>query len=320
MADEKLLTADGDDDIEVVEVAELPTGDPAPKAEPEEEDDRAAASDDEDDDEEDTRLADEDDDDADEDPKRRKRVKRRQIQKAAKERTLQELQMLRRANEDLMRRVAAVEGASLTHSTTQIDQRLAEVQRDVRLADQILAKAIEAGNGTDAAEALRLRDEAKAAERELTNTKTSITTRRDTPAAPDPRVVNYAEQWKQANPWYDNNGRDEDSAVVNAIDNRLASEGYDPASQDYWSELTRRVKARIGANDDRAAPAARDKRKAPPQGVAREHAPTSTRTEVYVTPERKAAMIDAGVWDDPVKRNQMLKAYQKYDRENRSAG
>jgi hypothetical protein len=32
-----------------------------------------------------------------------------------------------------------------------------------------------------------------------------------------------------------------------------------------------------------------------------------------VTPERKQAMIEAGVWDDPVLRQRYLKAYQDYD-------
>ena len=58
-------------------------------------------------------------------------------------------------------------------------------------------------------------------------------------------------------------------------------------------------------------------RKAPPVATGREHAPVSTKKEIYVTPERKQAMIDAGIWDDPVRRNQMLKAYASYDRSAR---
>jgi len=49
-------------------------------------------------------------------------------------------------------------------------------------------------------------------------------------------------------------------------------------------------------------------------GNTREHVPQSTKKEVYVTPDRKQAMIEAGYWDDPVKRTQMLKAYQAHDR------
>ena len=57
-----------------------------------------------------------------------------------------------------------------------------------------------------------------------------------------------------------------------------------------------------------------EKKKAPPIGGTREHAPQSTRKEVSVTPERKQAMIDAGIWDDPVRRAKQIKAYQAYDR------
>jgi hypothetical protein len=136
----------------------------------------------------------------------------------------------------------------------------------------------------------------------------------------DPLVVNYAKEWMEANPWYDPSGRDRDSATTKAIDAALASEGYDPKSRIYWEELTERVAAAIG---DDAPPARREtveretaqspRRKAPPTGNTREHAPVSTRREIYVTPERKQAMIEAGVWDDPSMRQRYLKAYQAYD-------
>jgi len=34
---------------------------------------------------------------------------------------------------------------------------------------------------------------------------------------------------------------------------------------------------------------------------------------VYVSPSRKRAMVEAGVWDDPALRTKYLKAYQDYD-------
>jgi hypothetical protein len=49
-------------------------------------------------------------------------------------------------------------------------------------------------------------------------------------------------------------------------------------------------------------------------GSGREHAPTSTRQEVYLSPERKQALVDAGVWDDPVLRMKYAKRYAEYDR------
>jgi hypothetical protein len=70
----------------------------------------------------------------------------------------------------------------------------------------------------------------------------------------------------------------------------------------------------VGGSADDAPAAGTPRRKAPPQGQTREYAPTSTRKEIYVTPERKQAMIEAGIWDDVSRRNQMLKAYQAYDK------
>ena len=127
-----------------------------------------------------------------------------------------------------------------------------------------------------------------------------------------------AQEWLAANPWYDASGRDEDSRITKAIDDGLVAQGYDPKTPDYWHELTRRVSTRLnGASAEQEADApepAAARRKAPPTGNTREHAPVSTRKEVYVTPERKQAMIDAGVWDEPALRTRYLKAYQAYDK------
>ena len=71
-----------------------------------------------------------------------------------------------------------------------------------------------------------------------------------------------------------------------------------------------------GAKGDREERVARG---GPAMGSGREHAPSSTRkTEVYVSPDRKQALIDAGVWDDPVLRTKYVKRYQEYDRNNKS--
>ena len=320
MADAKVLT-ENDDDIDIVEVAELPTG-PEKKAAPEPEEDEEEAP------EEDARLADTEDDGEDDDKgdaesaTAKKRVKRRQIQKQARDRTLAELAELREFKRTTEARFAAIETNTLNNNEAQVDQRLSEVRRDLQTADSILAAAVEAGNGPQYTDALRLRDEIKAQEQELVRAKGSFGEARK-PKAPtvDPVVANFSNQWKAANPWYGSAGSEEDSAIVNAIDGRLTAEGYDPKSMEYWSELTRRTTARLHPNGaSNGSAAAAPKKKAPPQGASREHAPQSTRTEVHVTPERKAAMIEAGKWDDPKERNKLLKAYAAYDREHRSAG
>jgi hypothetical protein len=276
---------------------------------------------DDEDDDDDSRMGMSEDDSEDEivdktKKNRDSRVKRRQLQKVAKERSQQELSYLREQNAELMRRMAAVEGNTLTQNAAGVQQQLQQALAEARQAEQIMARAIEAGNGDDAATALRIRDEAKERATQLSAYKDRVEAAAKQAVAPraDPRVTNYAQQWLTANEWYDPQGRDEDSAITKAIDNALAREGWDPSAPEYWHELTRRVANRIGDGGQDEAPARNAKRKAPPTGSGREYAPPSTKNEVVVTPERKQAMLDAGVWDDPVARKRYLKAYQDYDR------
>ena len=276
--------------------------------------------DDDEDEDDDSRMGTSEDDSEDEivdktKKNRDSRVKRRQLQKVAKERSQQELAYLREQNAELMRRMAAVEGNTLTQNAAGVQQQLQQALAEARQAEQIMARAIEAGNGEDAATALRIRDEAKERATQLSAYKDRFEAAAKEATAPraDPRVTNYAQQWLSANSWYDPQGRDEDSAITKAIDNALAREGWNPASEEYWHELTRRVANRIG-DGEAEAHARNTKRKAPPTGSGREYAPPSTKNEVVVTPERKQAMLDAGVWDDPVARKRYLKAYQDYDR------
>ncbi len=305
MADNQMTENDGEDEFEIIE-GEAPV-----------EDVDADNDDSDDDDDGDERLGESEDDSDDEivNKNRIKRQKRREVRQRAKEHADRELALLREQNETLLRRVSVIEGNTLAGNVNAIDHRIAQAQADVKQAEAIIARAVEAGNGDDVATAMRLRDEAQYEAQQLWQQKQQVEQIRHKHAnpGPDPRVVNYAKEWMNANPWYDPRGRDEDSAVTKAIDNQLASEGYNPKDADYWHELTRRVAARIGDDeaDTRSSPS---KRRAPPTGTTREHAPVSTKKEIYVTPERKQAMVDAGIWDDVPRRNQMLKAYQAYDK------
>lgn len=282
------------------------------------EDDRTGEADD---DEEDERLSTSDDDheeDVTSSGNRERRRKRREIQKRAKEAAQREIEELRRTVAMLSSRVAATENHAVSTNAQTLEQRLMQAQAEVQQAERIIATATEAGNGNDVVAAMRIRDEAIAQAQHLAGeaqrlitAKQQLEAARNAPPPVDPNVVNYAKQWMEANPWYDPQARDRDSALTKAIDNELASEGYNPASREYWEELTARVADALGEGPQPKSQTPR--RKAPPTGNTREHAPVNTRKEIYVTPERKQAMIEAGVWDDPVLRQRYLKAYQAYD-------
>jgi hypothetical protein len=308
MADAKIIT-EKDEDEEVLVPVETP-----PEVKKESDDKAEAKADDvdEDDDEDegDTRLAENSEEKNEEviSANRKRRQKRKELQTKAREKTEYELRMLRDQNAELMRRVGSVETHAVHQNMSVIEGRLQEAVNDARMAEDILGKAIEAGNGADAAAALRRAFQ-------LNQAKQQLTQRQQAPRGADLVVQNLAREWLSANPWYDPKGSDEDSRITKAIDDGLTGEGYNPKSQEYWHELTRRVSARLAPADgaQRKGPDT-GRRTPPPQGNGREHAPQSTRNEIYVTPERKQAMIDAGSWDDPAKRNKMLKAYRDYDK------
>lgn len=314
MADEKILNED--DDLEIVEVDKLPTAEEIATREAATREAAAAETNEDDhEDDEDTRLAEREDDGVDEKSKE-KRKKRRDAQKAARDRTLAQVDTLTRQNTELLQRMAAIEGHTVGITEREIGTKLTNAKARLADFDAILAKAVETGDGEGTVTAMRMRDEARDETRALEDTSARIKQAKDNPPAPkaDPRVTQLADQWRTANPWYDTRGGDEDSAIVNAIDNRLTAEGFNPSSMDYWQELTKRVAKRIGTAETPAerngAPAAR---KGPPVGGDRSAGTPGNRKEVYVTPERKQAMQDAGIWEDPVKRSKMLKSYHEYD-------
>lgn len=271
----------------------------------------------EDDSEDDDRLAESEDDSEEEittssKSNRERRKKRREMQRRAKAAAERKIAMLERQNAEMLQRLSHIEGYTQDSSAQTLQQRIAAKQREIQQAETIIAKATEAGNGEDVVAAMRIRDAALADAQQLNSAAQQFEQQRQQASQPQtkPEVISFAKQWMEANPWYDPSGRDPDSAATKAIDNELASEGYDPASREYWEELTTRVAYAIGEDE---AETSKPKRKAPPTGRTREHAPVSTKKEIRVTPERKQAMIDAGVWDDPVLKQRYLKAYQAYD-------
>lgn len=262
----------------------------------------------------DARLA-QSEDDSEEDitgTNRKRRQKRRDVQRRAKDAAQRKIVMLEQQNSDMLRRLAAIEGRSASNDVLSIEQRIVQTQNEIRQAEHVIAKATEAGNGDDVVAAMRLRDQAMGEAQKLGYAKQQYEQSRQQSFQPqvNPVVAAFDKQWRESNRWFDPQGGDRDSALAIAIDNEIAKEGFNPAQRDYWEELTRRVEDAIG---DSEAAASRPKRKAPPTGNTREHAPVSTKREIYVTPERKQAMIEAGVWDDPKSRQRYLKAYQSYD-------
>lgn len=291
---------------------------------------------DDEDDHEDARLS-EDNEDREELRRKRREEKaeRAARRKQAIERDKTELNFLRQRNEALEKRMFNIEKTTVANTIQGIDARIADTVAEVKAAERIMAQAIEAGNGEDAAKAMRIRDAAMQKVQQLQVHKhqqnqaaQQLHQQAQAPApapGPDPEIASFAQDWVSKNPWYDPDGKDEASKIVLAIDQTLVESGYNPKTEAYWRELDKRVAKRLpdikggGNYDDSQDDDRRGQRRGPPIGSSRDNAPSSSRREVYISPERKQAMIDAGVWEDPVLRQRYLKQYAKWDRENNAS-
>lgn len=329
--------ADGDEDEE--EEHEVETPEPADEEEEEQppkkkgKDEESEEDDDEPEEDERVGHGEDDGEDDEEAPhaKRESRKARRERQKRARQRNELELNFLRQRNEALEKKVGEIESRQNRSEVGNLDQRIAGMQSQLKVADQVLAKAIEAGDGDDVVEAQNIRDKIRDNLGRLNSFKQEVARRaeeRSDEPAVDSRLVFHAQNWINQNRWYNPQGGDQDSRAVTAIDNRLVQEGYDPRTPEYWEELDARVRGRLphrfkseqrGRDDDEEEPSPRREQRrgngGPRFSVNGRERPLR-KNEVYVNPERKQAMQEAGVWDDPVLRNKYLKRYAQWDREN----
>lgn len=256
----------------------------------------------------------------------------------ARERNRRELEFLRRRNEDLERRFSAVEQRTVNTESATIDDRISQVDQQIRVAQEVMATAVDKNEGKNLVEAQDIYQSLLRNREQLQGRKTQLARERDTRTsgaqeqrqqAPDPEMLRHAGEWTRANPWFSLNGTDDDSAIVTTIDNKLVAEGFNPSSPEYWEELTDRAKRYLPhrfqkGNDDgdeekdtKGRANGNGQRQASRGPVMangmRERA--LRPGEVYVSPDRRRAMEEAGVWEDPKLRQRYLKAYAEYDKQ-----
>lgn len=289
----------------------------------------STVEDNDDGDEDDDRVASSNEDgerDAIRERRRAEKQERKQRREEAIKRDKLELDFLRKRNDDLERRVGAQEQRAHKLDLSAFDAELAKAAQEADMAERVIAKAVAAGNGDDVTQAMRYRDQALARFQQLTFQKQRVAAQ---PPQPKPQQIDdltmrYAQEFIKENPWYDAQGNNEDSAIVIAIDQTLGKEGFDPRTPEYWDELRARAARRLPErfeSEERSKPKSeprREPRGGPAVGSGREHAPTSTRKEIYISPERKQALIDAGVWEVPELRDRYVKRYAEYDRKNKA--
>lgn len=332
----------------------IPVGDGVSDLSPESEDsdvnesEELESSDDKSDSKADSRLSEEAQDDDDEERQRIRafRRKRRGARKENIKRDRLELNFLRNRNDDLERRLNSVESRTIGAEVSTVDQKISAIQQQIDLADQIIAGAISSNDpdrGQDVVKAQRARDQLLRAKVQLEGVKDNLDRSRqdssdERPAAREQAGASVigevqrrrAGEWFNNNRWFDPKGSNAESKTVAKIDREITAEGLDPSTEEYWDEFESRVSEALPHlyEEDEAPPTKRvpesKKTSTPAKGGPKFRVDGKERPlkpgEVYVSAERRKALEDAGVWEDPKLRAKFLKRYAEYDRDASRGG
>lgn len=272
--------------------------------------------------------SDESEEGEDEDEREKIREARREERKLKKELAKQreasakhKISALERRNEELARRLAAVESTASSFQFAQVDKAIEDEATRVEFAKMKLLQASQSGDAEGQVEYLEMLQESKQRlaqvqaykKQQLENAKRP---KQNVPTPVAAEVQRNATAWLSKNKWYDPQARDTDSRIAKVIDQELAADGWDPADPEYWDELDNRLTARLPHRY--AAKTGTSTKRGGPTASSRTANPTGkTANTVTLSRDRVQAIKEAGAWDDPVKRNKMIKAYTAYDKANK---
>lgn len=264
--------------------------------------------------------------------RREERQARKEKQREREEATKRELAAERAARQQLEQRLATLEGRDRSREIAQVDASLQRVESAYDQARAAYQEAIEQHDGEAAAKAQETMLLARERYAQLNAAKEGFQKQqKSTPGAVDPTVTSLANKFMGDNPWYKHNDpKDPDSAILKALDNSLANEGiYTPNQPEYWDELRARVKKYLPhriSSGKVSTTASKDQVDAKPVAPAKQQKTVvgggggetqgAGKGTYHLSAERVQAMKDAGVWDDPKARAEMIKRYRDYDKEN----
>jgi hypothetical protein len=255
----------------------------------------------------------------------RRRAKKDLARRSVEEKDAR-LQELQRANRELNDRLSRMEQRGAQYDIDRIDRSLEDANVRFEYAKMRLAEATQAGDGDAVAEAQGQWYEARQQLDQIANLKRQAQMQaapQQRAPAPNPNVQRHAQEWMARNSWYDPSSRDVDSKIAKQLDEALASEGFDPATPDYWDELDNRLQKYLPHRYTGAADSGQQTNR--PRNVVgssgREAAASAggtSRNSFTLSPERVRAMKDAGAWDNPERRKHMIQKFMEYDRTHRS--
>jgi hypothetical protein len=297
--------------------------------EDEEKEVKKASDEDEDEEQQDEESGSDDSDSEDTEDEREKiREARREERRLKKELTKQreasarhKISALEKRNEELARRLAAVENTASSFKFAQIDKAVEDEATRVEYAKMKMLQAAQSNDVEAQMEYLEQLTDAKERLKQVQYQKKQQLEQAKSPKqnVPNPvstEVQQNATKWLKRNSWYDPEARDTDSRIAKVVDQELATDGWDPSDPEYWDELDNRLQSRL-PHRYTARGNSNHKRATGPTASSRVAEATAKPGTITLSRDRVQAIKDAGAWDNVEKRNKMIRAYAQYDRQNK---
>jgi hypothetical protein len=253
--------------------------------------------------------------------RREERRLKKELQKQREASAKHKISALEKRNEELARRLAAVESTASSFKFAQIDKAVEDEATRVEYAKMKMLQAAQSNDVEAQMEYLEQLTEAKDRLKQAQFHKKQQLEQAKTPKqnVPNPvstEVQQNATKWLKRNTWYDPDARDTDSRIAKVVDQELAADGWDPSDSEYWEELDNRLQSRL-PHRYAVRGSSNNKRAAGPTASSRVAETSAKPGTITLSRDRVQAIKDAGAWDDVTKRNKMIRAYASYDRNNK---
>lgn len=230
---------------------------------------------------------------------------------------------LRKQNQELASRVASLETKTSGAELARLDKAIDDAATRVEYAKMKMQEAVNSRDGAEVTKSQQLwydnQRQLESLQAMRNNANKQLSQPKQNINVPDPAIQRNAAEWMARNSWYDPQMKDVDSKVAHSIDVALTEEGFDPASPEYWDELDdrmqkylpHRVKSEYSTGTRNSRP------RSVVSSSGRESVANVKANEFRLTPQRVAAIKEAGMWDNTELRNKMIRKYAEFDRQQK---
>ena len=161
-----------------------------------------------------------------------------------KEEAVRLAETLKSENEKLQTQISNLDKGYITEYGTRIESQLASASEALKKALEVNdAEAIVKANQAIAKATIEQERHRLAKERQESQPEVKPQEQTQPQAQPEAQVDPKAKAWAEDNPWFGEN--EEMTMLAMGLDKKLKQEGFDPRSDEYYTEINKRIRKRF---------------------------------------------------------------------------